>query len=236
MPGPTLRGIAILADLSADALRELERVCQWHRYDRGKQIFDRASLDRDVYFVVEGRVDIVDFSLTGREVSYASVAVGGFFGELAAIDGEPRSASVVAGAPSVIASLDAAQFRALLGRQPTVAMHVLERLARIIRSNNERIMDLATLGAVQRVHRELLRLGGSRSAGPVTVDPAPTQSEIARRAATTRETVARVVSTLRHSGLVRRKGRAMIIDDPAALGRSIERIARVLGPKSKPIN
>ena len=233
MAGPSLRGIAILSDLPAEALRELERGCQWHRYERGKQIFDRASLDRDVYFVVEGRVDIVDYSLTGREVSYASVAVGGFFGEIAAIDGEPRSASVVAGTPSVIATLDAAQFRTLLARHPSVAMHVLERLARIVRSNNERIMDLATLGAVHRVHREILRLAGGKSVGPVTVDPAPTQSEIARRAATTRETVARVVSALRHSGLVRRKGRAMIVDDPAALGRSVARLSGVLGPKAK---
>lgn len=233
MKTQSLRGIAILADLPAGDLQALERACQWHRFERGRQVFDRASTDRDVYFVVEGRVDIVDYSLTGREVSYASVPAGGFFGELAAIDGEPRSASVVAGLPSTIASLDCNQFRETLRRQPTVALHVLERLARIVRSNNERIMDLATLGAVQRVHRELHRLAGGKASGEVVVDPAPTQSEIARRAATTRETAARVISALRKTGLIRRRGRGLTIVDPAALGRSADRLAAGLGGAKK---
>lgn len=233
MKSQLLRGIAILSDLPPADLAALEKACQWHRFERGRPVFDRASLNRDVYFVTEGRVDIVDYSLTGREVSYASVSAGGFFGELAAIDGEPRSASVVAGEASVIASLDHAQFKELLRRQPSVALHVLERLARIVRSNNERIMDLATLGAVQRVQRELHRLTGNKTSGEVTIDPAPIQSEIARRAATTRETVARVFSTLRQTGLIRKKGRALIVADPAALARSVERLAAGLGGARK---
>jgi len=232
MKGQSLRGIAILADLPPSEIAALDKSSKWHRYERGQQIFERASADRAVYFVVDGRVDIVDYSLTGREVSYAAVTSGGFFGELAAIDNEPRSASVVAGATSVVATLEGSQFRDLLYRQPSVALHVLERLARIVRSNNERIMDLATLGAVQRVHRELHRLAGAKATGETVVDPAPTQSEIARRAATTRETVARVMSTLRKTGLIRKKGRAMVIADPVALGLSVERLTAGLGRAS----
>ncbi|MDP7105347.1 MAG: cyclic nucleotide-binding domain-containing protein, partial [SAR202 cluster bacterium] len=68
----------------------------WRRFVPNEQILDRMSANQEVFFVVEGAVRVVNYSLTGREVAYATVRAGGYFGELAAIDGEPRSASVVA--------------------------------------------------------------------------------------------------------------------------------------------
>lgn len=91
-----LDGVAILASLKPDELRNLERRCRWRRCGRNEQILDKDSDDRDVYFVVRGAVQVVNFSLTGREVALARVPAGGFFGELSAIDGKPRSATVVA--------------------------------------------------------------------------------------------------------------------------------------------
>ncbi len=221
-----LAGISILAGLSPAEMALVEQSCTWRRYKRGEQILDRNSPSRDVFFVVEGSVAIVNYSVSGREVAYASVPAGGFFGELAALDGEPRSASVVADQHCLVAALPPQHFQDLLMRHGQTALHVLLRLARVIRTCDERIMDLATLGAVQRVHVELLRMARPDPVTPGSwlVYPVPTQQEIANRASTTRETVARVIGQLQASNLVSRKGKTLYIADRDALDRLTERL------------
>ena len=93
-------------------------------------------------------------------------------------------------------------------------MQVLRRLAHIIRTADDRIMDLSTLKAVQRVYVELIRLSEpDENTGQCLVRPLPTQRDIARRASTSRETVARVLGQLARAGIVERKGRTLHIFD-----------------------
>ena len=110
----TLDGVEILEPLSDDKLRALERECRWRNYAAEEQIIDRDSDTSDVYFVIDGRVRVVNYSYSGREVSYDDIGSGNVFGELAAIDGAPRSANVVALAPTTVAALPHEQFRKLL--------------------------------------------------------------------------------------------------------------------------
>ena len=228
LPAPISRlaGIAAFASLPAPDLLRLERSAAWRRYRRGEQILGRDSASREVYFVVEGWVDVVNYSLSGREIAYGALPTGSFFGELSAIDGEPRSATVVAGSDCMLAAVPHGVFHHLLRRHPDVAMHVLNQLARIVRHCDERIMDLATLGAVQRVEREVLRMARQDPATPGvwSVYPVPTQQDIARRASTTRETVARVLSHLEQQGMIRRKGRVIYVSDRERLEQSIRRL------------
>ena len=92
-------------------------------------------------------------------------------------------------------------------------MHVLRRLAGIVRSCDERIMDLSTLGAVQRVYLEVLRLVEETEPGQWSIAKLPTHKTIASRASTTRETVARTVSQLAASGIIGREGDKVIVRD-----------------------
>ncbi|MBI1776301.1 MAG: Crp/Fnr family transcriptional regulator [Proteobacteria bacterium] len=221
-----LAGIAAFASLSALDLGQLDRAATWRRYRRGEQILGRDSACRDVYFVVEGQVDVVNYSVSGREIAYGTLSAGSFFGELSAIDGEPRSAAVVADTDCLLAWMPPRTFQTLLRQHPDVAMHVLNQLARVVRSCDERIMDLATLGAVQRVEQEVLRMARQDPATPGlwSVYPVPTQQDIARRAATTRETVARVLSLLEQQGMIHRKGKTLYLRDRCRLERCIERL------------
>jgi CRP/FNR family cyclic AMP-dependent transcriptional regulator len=225
--GGRLQSIHLLSMLPPDDLLRLEQACTWHRYRNGEQILDRTSQSRDVYFVVEGTVQIVNYSASGREVAYAQVPAGAFFGELSAVDGEPRSASAVAIGSVMVASMPPAAFQELLQRRPEVGFAVMKRLARIIRNADERIMDLATLGAVQRVQVELLRMA---KPDPVRRDgwliyPMPTQAQIASAASTTRETVARVLGQLENLGLIKRKAKTTFIEDRKRLEQYAERLA-----------
>ena len=105
-----LGGIGFLAGLTAATLAELEQRCRWRRYGAGEQILDRDDAG-DVYFVVEGSVRIVNYSLAGREVAFARLGANSIFDELAALDGRPRSATVAAIEATHLASLSAAPSR-----------------------------------------------------------------------------------------------------------------------------
>ncbi len=224
--GNQLSKIALLDGLTEAELTDLARVSRWHRFDEGEVVFDRQSDCRGVYLVVEGEVDVVNYSNQGREIAYARVRSGEFFGELSAIDGEPRSANIVAQTVCRIAEVPRETFVELLKTRPQIAFSVIQKMVRIIRTADDRIMDLATLGAHQRVCIELLRLAKPDpvKTGGWMVYPLPTQAEIAALASTTRETVARVMSQLSEDGLIRKVHKTVYIDSRDKLAELANRL------------
>lgn len=215
----SLDRIRLLGALTPEARARLARRCAWRRYRAGATILTRDQAGSEVLLIAEGAVRVVNVSPSGREVAYAVIEAGGHVGELAAIDGAPRSAGVVALSDGLVASLSGPAFKALLAEETGVAILLLEHLARIIRLADERIAELSTLGAVERVYSELLRLArpDPESTGVVVVAPLPTQEDLAARVGTTRETVARALGRLARAGIARRRGRALSIHGPAVL-------------------
>ncbi|HYD99527.1 MAG TPA: Crp/Fnr family transcriptional regulator [Alphaproteobacteria bacterium] len=222
----TLDGIALFANLTAAERAALARSCRWRRYGAQEQIIDRQSDSKDIFFVIDGAVRVVIYSASGREIAFDDVKTGGFFGEIAAIDGKPRSASIVAVTDTQVAVMSPTTFRETLQRTPALAFSVLQHMARILRQSTERILDLSTLGANNRVHAELLRLARPelRPDNTALIDPVPIHSDIAARVSTTRETVARVLSDLARSGLVERRGNTLAVNDFKRLEHMVQEL------------
>jgi CRP/FNR family transcriptional regulator, cyclic AMP receptor protein len=210
--GGRLADIRLLASLPATELASLDRRCRWRRYHVGEQILDRDSDTRDVLFISEGRIRVVNYAASGREIAFAVVEAGGHVGELSAIDGERRSATVVAVTDCTIGSLSAEAFGTLLERHASVAVALLRHLSRIIRIGDERIAELSVLGAMPRVYRELLRLAEPHGSA-WRIAELPTQQDMASRVGATRETVARALSQILAHGVVQRDGRTLLIRD-----------------------
>ena len=227
----SLANVTLLESLEEAERKRLEARCRWRRFLTNEQVFDCGSEGREVFFVIDGTVNVVNFSASGREVAFATVGAGDTFGELAVIDGEPRSASVFAREPTLLASLGADYFLELLQSQAEVTFKVLKRLAHIVRSGDDRIMELSTLAATHRVYAELLRMAQPDAAVPDlwVVRPLPPLREIASRVSTTRETVVRALGQLYPTGVLRRKGRNLYLMDRAAL----EQIASAMQAGSK---
>lgn len=228
-PAQTLAGIELFKMLTPAERQAIERRCRWRTYAEGEQIIDRETDSQDVFFVVSGLTRVVNYSPGGREVSFDEIGEGGVFGELAAIDGRPRSATVVARTETVAASLTAVAFREILAASPTAANALLRRLAAVIRESTDRIMDLSTLGAHNRIYAELLR--EAREADPdafegganqARIRPMPVHSNIAARVSTARETVARVLSDLTRKGIVERETDALRIVDVSRLTQMVK--------------
>ncbi len=211
----TLSAISLLDGLDEGDRVRLEGRCQWRHYAPGETVLERGGESRHVLFIVQGSVNVVNFSVSGREIAYATLRAGNSVGELAAIDGQPRSASVVAVEKTLLAILPSDRFLELLQQNAEVTFRLLLRLANMVRSGDVRIMELSTLAATQRVYAELLRMAVPDVAVPSlwVIHPLPPLREIASRVSTTRETVARALSQLYPTGLLRRKGRSLYIMD-----------------------
>lgn len=222
-----LSNITVLASLSPGERRDFEKSCRWRRFAAGEQIIDQASPRRDVYFLASGRVRVVNFTLQGREVAIEDLEEGSYFGELAALDGRPRSSSVVALTDSDIAKMAPERFLKVIKMYPEVALRIMINLAGMVRISTERIVDLSTLGANNRVHGELLRraqVDGLEANGGILLKPVPVHSDMASRASTTRETVARVLSDLARQGILKRDKDALLISDMARLQEMVDEV------------
>jgi len=228
-PAQSLAGVELFKMLSPSERQAVERRCRWRTYEDGEQIIDRENDTQDVFFVVAGLTRVVNYSPGGREVSFDEIGEGGVFGELAAIDGRPRSAAVIARTETLAASLSAAAFREVLSSSPPVANALLRRLAAVIRESTDRIMDLSTLGAHNRIYAELLR--EAREADPkafeqhanqARIRPMPVHSNIAARVSTARETVARVLGDLTRKKIVERESDALRILDVNRLTQMVK--------------
>src|ERR1700756_3690676 len=136
----TLDNVPLLRELAQPARDELARLCRFRRYAEGEHIIDGQSVGREVFFVVAGVVRVVNYSPSGREVAFDDIPSGSYFGELAALDGGPRSAFVQAQPPCTVAAASPADvFIDLLLKHPRIALEIMRRLARVIRFSTERI-------------------------------------------------------------------------------------------------
>ncbi len=226
-PGPKLlKGVDLLTDLLPHELVEIEELCRFKTFRAGTQVFDRQADTRDVFFVVRGLVRIVNYSMSGREITLDDIGAGGHFGELAAIDSQPRSAAVLAVEDSLIVALPQRHFVEALEKYPSIALRVMKRLARMVRASTERIMDLSTLAANNRVQAELLRQARDtvKDDNTAIITPIPVHSDIASRVSTTRETVARVLSDLTRQGILERTRDSLVIRDVERLEEMVEEV------------
>jgi CRP-like cAMP-binding protein len=221
-----LRRVALLEGLPPERLDLLARECAWRAYSPDQQIISRESDDRDFYLIVSGRVRVTTYSAGGRQVTFRDLDAGDCFGEVAAVDGAPRSADVFALESALLASMTPAAFWRLLRAEPLVAERVLLRLVGLVRGLSERVIDLSTLGVQNRIHAELLRL--AREAGvsgnAARIDPAPKHADLASRVSTYREQVTRELSALVRLGILERGEQALVIRDVAALERLVEEV------------
>jgi CRP-like cAMP-binding protein len=230
----SLANVELFRELDPAERQRIEQRCRWRRYAPHEPIIDRSSDSHDVYFIVTGRARVVDYAASGREISFEDIQDGGVFGELAAIDGGERSAYVVALNTTEVASLPSRTFIDVMVDHPEVAIAMMHRLTRMVRQASQRIMELSTVGAHNRVHAEMLRLarhslrdpkaGTPEGTGPNTarISPIPVHADLASRVSTTRETVARVLSDLTKDGLIKRDRNALVVTD-------LQRLAALVG-------
>ncbi len=219
----TLRRITILKDLPDEVVKKLDGECRWAEFSADDQVIDRDDQSGEVYFVVRGAVRVVNYLSTGRQIGFANFEAGTLFGELSAIDGEPRSAAVFAQQKTILAIMERRRFIELIKSSPEVSVRLLVHLAKIIRDMNEQVLDLGALSDVQRVYYELLRLSepDPEGEGGWFIFHMPRHKDLADLVGTTPEIVAHAVSQLMKAELVKRRGGNLEILDKEKIQRLV---------------
>jgi CRP-like cAMP-binding protein len=203
-----------------DALRrEITQRLRVLRAPKGRTLVEKGSRSTEVFFLLEGRAKVQLYSADGKEVTVHDVGAGDMFGEIAVLDGEPRSASIVASSSIVVVAMHAKDFMACIEHSPAAGVWLSRALASSVRRLTKKVFELSALNVQARIHCELLRLAqnGERRNGSIEVRSAPTHAELANRIGTHREAVTRELGALSEQGIIRYGRHSLIILDLARL-------------------
>ena len=220
----TLAQMPLFRLLDAQAMVRLDGRCYWRRAAAKEWIIDLEEEGTDVFFVVAGQVRALIRAISGQSVILGDIQPGEFFGELAAFDGRPRSASIYAITDTTIARMPASVFREMVHEHADVCDQVLRLLTRRMRAILERVSEFSTLGVRHRIYSELVRLSRPDASDDrrAIISPPPFHAEIAARISTRREAVARELKVLERADLLLRRRGALVLTDVRRLVQMID--------------
>ncbi len=229
IPIPILQGLRLFDSLPPARLVELSQTMSERRVERREVVVKRGEVHGALGFLIEGRLQAVDFTLDGREVGLHFVAERDFFGEMSIIDGKPAAEYVIAVTPSRIAFLDRQVARELMFSTPAAAEAISLRLAERLRRATLQRAVLALPSSFQRVCAQLGLLTERLPDGRVVIHMPPTHQEIAIMVNTSRETVTRTLQLLQTLKIVIRLDATLVVDKPAALQEAAD--GKIVPPK-----
>jgi CRP/FNR family cyclic AMP-dependent transcriptional regulator len=208
--------------LDPEVARTLDKQCIWLKVPAGAWVVDEMADDADVYFVFSGRLRAMLHGAR-QDLSFSDIDAGSFFGEIAALDGLPRSASVLAITNSQLARMPGAVFRETLFTHRPLGEAVLAMLTGKVRAITSRVRQLSALDARRRICAELLRIAhpDHDAPGRSTIPSPPNQSELASRINACRETVSRELNAMERGGLIERRRGAIVIPNAARLASAV---------------
>lgn len=220
-----LRRCALFADCEPAALDGVVRQLTRRRFRRGETIFHQGDPGDALHVVASGAVKIVLPSVEGGEAIIATLRAGDFFGELALLDGAPRSATAIALEPAETLVLPRAAFRAALDADPGLRDALLAGVAHELRRITRHVEELHFLDLAGRLAMRLVRLAGESAPGAneVTLPWPYTQSDLAAMIGGTRQSVNRLLADLADRELVVIGRESLTIPDVEALRRIGER-------------
>ena len=209
------KNIPVLSSLTDQNLKKLIDNSHLVHYETGSNIIEQGDKTDSVYFLISGTVHVIDYSRLDRAVTYASLKEGDMFGEMAVIDGLPRSAWVSAVTPCDVICLTGEIFLELVQNDNKLCFILLKQLSSRIRRADERISEVAVLGTEQRACVELIRMlkPNKNNADNYVIENMPTQANFANMIGSTRETVSRIFSKLREDSIIIKTENGYIIPD-----------------------
>ena len=209
-----LKTVSLFWDLNKTELGYISDKMVSKKFENGNLIFLEESEGKNLFFVVEGSVKVTRLSKDGREVILAMLNAGDFFGEMSLLDGEARSANVIALEKTEVLSLNRDDFLVVLHDYPKIAIQLLKEMTSRLRKSDRQIVSLSLSDAEKRIALCIVRFADEQGViknGQVTIPKIPIQQDIANMAGTSRETVSRAMSLLTEEKYIERNGKELKI-------------------------
>lgn len=204
-----LQQFPLLRSLPVEVLERLTGLVSTRSFAKREVVLQKASVSKSLCFLIEGRLQGIDFTPDGREVGLYFIDPGGYFAELAMIDDQPQPEHVIANSASQVLFVPSAAIRPLLFSTPAMAEIVCRRLAERVRTQ---VVQRQILGVINPLQRVCALLGSLMQSRNSRIHKAPTQQEIAIMVNLTRETVTRSFQVLLTKGVLVREGEDLVVD------------------------
>lgn len=214
IPVAVLQGLPLLSNLPQVTVSHLAQLAVERFFAKREIVLHKDSAPTSLCFLLEGRLQGVDFTMDDREVGLYFINPGDYFGEVAVIDGRPQPEFITAVARSRVVFISHDLIKPILFASPKLAEALCNRLAVRLREHvaQRRILGLAN--PLQRVCAQLELLYMGSPTGQVRVLNAPTHQEIAIMINASRETVTRVFQLLQSRSVVERDGLDLRVEKP----------------------
>jgi CRP-like cAMP-binding protein len=211
-----------MGDLPEDLRAQFLRLGNHRAFARGDVIIAENDRGTEVYVIISGFVRVVNHTATGEQAMIAIRTSGDVVGELAALDGKPRTSTAIAASPTTVRVIDGPTFRAFTGRNPAVADAVARSVVAKLRSATRYRTETGKASVLTRVARVLEHLadsyGRTVSHGVLLDIPLP-QQDLASLVATSPKGVARAYKELRDAGAITASYRQVVVLDLDLLQR-----------------
>ena len=210
-----LRTVPIFSELTDGDIASLSRLASRRRFPKDTVVFFEHEEGDFFFMILDGRIKVTILGDDGREVILSMLGPGDFFGEMALLDNEPRSATAIAVEESELLSLHRTDFQTVLTDNRSITIALIKVLTARLRRANHQISTLALLdvyGRVARVIVDMAREEGRRLRDGRIAFRRATHQEIANRIGTTRETVTRMLKDLERQGLIHIEGKEIVVE------------------------
>jgi len=209
-----LRAVPIFAELGDEHIASLARYATRRRYPKDTVVFFENEEGDTFFMIIEGRIKVTILGDDGREIILSVLGPGDFFGEMALLDNEPRSATTIAIEEAELLLLSRSDFQSVVAENQSITGALIKILTGRLRRANHQISTLALLDVYGRVARALLDMAreeGRRLKDGRMAFRRATHQEIANRIGTTRETVTRMLKDLERQGMVHVEGKEFVL-------------------------
>jgi CRP-like cAMP-binding protein len=208
-----LQHLPLLRGLPKVTLNELSRLSDLKTFSKREVIYNKGAQTSHLFFLYDGRVQGIDFTLDGKEVGCFFAEPGDFFGELGVMDGKEQPESVIALVKSTVVAVPKPAIRPLLTAMPNMAEALMLKLAEKLRqaSNQRKILGLAN--PLQKVCAQLwtMNVNSTNTENTGKIPMMPTHQELAIMINASRETVTRVFQQLQTKSIVQRDGNDLLL-------------------------
>lgn len=211
-----LKLIPLFSEMREEDLQQIINMSVRQVYKKDNMVLIEEEIGSTMFIILSGRVKISRISDEGREVILSILVDGDFFGEMAILDGQTRSANAVTLEDTEMMIIRRENFLQILHDHPQVAINLLKELAHRLRRSDSQIKSLSLQNAMGKVASTLLRIAddsGIIKQGRVEIAHLPPQQDLANMAGTSRETISRVIKSLGQLGYVKKEGSKLIIPD-----------------------
>jgi CRP-like cAMP-binding protein len=213
-----LASTALFGDVDADVADSVALASTTRSYRKGQILFFQGDPDDSVFVLLDGSIKVFVTSSEGDEMTLTTLRPPDSFGELAAIDGRPRSACAQALEPTTVVTFSRARFLDLLRAHPQLMERTLAAMASIVRRLTDQAADLVFLDLHGRVAKLLLTLAHPDGKDDdLTLDLNMTQADLARMVGASRQSVNQILHEFQKRGYLELTGRKVIVKRPDRL-------------------